>query len=371
MTLTQEIHSFFSADYKAARSIFLNMSNEVGGVTTSYKHPKRGRYREDLYTDVTVVGPKDSRCVLLIQSGTHGVEGFCGSAIQTSVMQAVIHGALKLRTDTAIVFVHAINPHGFSWCSRTNEDNIDLNRNFINFDAQEEKRNSLFQEIEPYLVPNKWTDTAIAESDRHLEALNDKYGHELISQSLRKGQYDYPQSLFYGGREPSWSRALVARICKEHLELADKILFLDIHSGLGDFAELKLLSVDQESSQNFNILNGIYGGAVISTANKQSGAANSGGHIIRGYSEHMHDKRFIGMALEFGTYEQSRVQLALRADTSNRFFPNTSECSETLNRNVKDEMLEAFCPSAPSWRSSILSQGTPACQKALEEISNI
>ena len=33
--------------------------------------------------------------------------------------------------DVALVLIHAVNPYGFSWIRRTNEHNVDQNRNFL------------------------------------------------------------------------------------------------------------------------------------------------------------------------------------------------------------------------------------------------
>jgi formate dehydrogenase iron-sulfur subunit len=38
--------------------------------------------------DVAVLGPPDARDVLLVQSGTHGVEGYCGSGVQHALLRA-------------------------------------------------------------------------------------------------------------------------------------------------------------------------------------------------------------------------------------------------------------------------------------------
>ena len=37
--------------------------------------------------------------------------------------------------NLSIVLLHASNPYGFAWGRRVNEDNVDLNRNFVDFDA--------------------------------------------------------------------------------------------------------------------------------------------------------------------------------------------------------------------------------------------
>eukprot|EP01032_Pedospumella_encystans_P016815 gene16815-19167_t len=88
--------------------------------------PMRGAQGEELAMDVAVQGPADAAQVLMTTSAVHGIEGFCGSAIQTGLLHS-----LSLPPGVAVVHVHAVNPHGFSHARRVNEDNVDLNRNFI------------------------------------------------------------------------------------------------------------------------------------------------------------------------------------------------------------------------------------------------
>ncbi len=84
---------------------------------------------EGLFTDVALLGRSDGRAMLALCSATHGVEGFAGSALQTGLLADGI-GA-RLDPDTGLVLIHAINPYGFAHLRHANEDNVDLNRNFI------------------------------------------------------------------------------------------------------------------------------------------------------------------------------------------------------------------------------------------------
>src|SRR3546814_9727826 len=79
-----------------------------------------------LYMDVAWVGPDDADVVLLSLSGTHGAEGFNGSAAQVHWLN--LHGAEPLPKGVAMLFVHAVNPFGFAHMLRVNENNVDLNR---------------------------------------------------------------------------------------------------------------------------------------------------------------------------------------------------------------------------------------------------
>ena len=119
----------FADDYTAARAAFLQASAADGAEVLEHRHPLAGPGGAPLFLDEARFGPRDARRVVFIASGTHGIEGFCGSGIQTHLLRRGI--ARNLPRDVALVFLHAVNPWGFAWLRRVNEDNIDLNRNFL------------------------------------------------------------------------------------------------------------------------------------------------------------------------------------------------------------------------------------------------
>lgn len=332
----------------------------------SYGHPGTGRHGETLSADIAVLGNTNASSMLLIQSGTHGIEGYCGSAIQLAFLELLASSSIV--GDTAVMLVHGINPFGFSWGSRGDENNVDLNRNFINFGDSSERQNDVFHELAPYLIPSEWTKESVVEADAELHELRQKYGHDVVSQSLRRGQYSYPENLFYGGTGPSWSRLTVERIAREHLAHVDKLIFLDIHSGLGNYGEAVLLSVEPGVSNKFKTLQQIFGALVRSTHDPQSDAANATGNIIRGYSEKLPGAMLLGVGVEFGTYEQRRVRDALRADTWLHHARRGKTLPRSLQREIKQEMSEAFCPIDPSWRNTVITTGSSVCQKALKSL---
>ena len=361
--------SYFRPDYIRARECFLDSAARAGAYTQSYENPVAGRLGETLGTDVAILGNINAPSVLLVQSGTHGAEGYCGSAIQVAFLELI--ASTSIARDTAVILVHGINPFGFSWYSRGDENNVDLNRNFINFFDASQKRNDIFPELAPYLIPSEWTRNCIAEADAKLGELRQRYGHDIVSQSLRRGQYSYPENLFYGGTGPSWSRLTVERIAHDYLDRATKLIFLDIHSGLGNYGTVGLLSVELGTSEKFKVLQKIFGSLVKSTHDPQSDAANANGNIIRGYSEQLADTMFLGVGVEFGTYQQARVQDALRADTWLHHTKRFKELPRYLNQEIKQEMREVFCPMDPSWRETVVTTGCTICQNALKGLERL
>ena len=89
---------------------------------------------------------KDEKEVNVIHcSGTHGIEGYLGSAIQLRFLHELfLQNENQLRTNNVrapptkntpvkkVLLIHAINPYGMRHHRRTNENNVDLNRNVLN-----------------------------------------------------------------------------------------------------------------------------------------------------------------------------------------------------------------------------------------------
>ena len=104
----------FSPSYTSARGRFTLAADRVGARLDIFTNdvacaPGGGT----LCTDVAVLGPPQAENALVIVSGTHGPEGFVGSAAQIALLDS-----LAARADAPpvrIVLIHAINP----WASRT------------------------------------------------------------------------------------------------------------------------------------------------------------------------------------------------------------------------------------------------------------
>ena len=116
----------FSSSYSEARHRFLDAARAVNADVHS--HALDAASPDKLAIDVATLGePHDP--ALVISSGIHGVEGYFGSAVQLALLQQ-----LKLanhRKNIRYVLIHGVNPYGFAQGRRVNEDNTDLNRNFM------------------------------------------------------------------------------------------------------------------------------------------------------------------------------------------------------------------------------------------------
>src|SRR5260221_11295212 len=131
MELLAAADTRFPPDYGDARARFRRAAEAAGGRLRGYRNPTSGPAGEELACDCAWFGPEDAGKVLVIMSGTHGVEGFCGSGVQLDWLEE--GKAAMLPPGHPALLIPAINPYGLPRIPRVTEGNVDLNRNFVDF----------------------------------------------------------------------------------------------------------------------------------------------------------------------------------------------------------------------------------------------
>ena len=119
--MTIAADSYFAQTYAEARAKFLAASDAAGLAVTSHAHPLPGHDGEALAMDVVRDGATDAPSLLLVTSACHGVEGFCGSGVQNALLADSTLRAQARDAGIAILFIHALNPWGFSQWRRTTD----------------------------------------------------------------------------------------------------------------------------------------------------------------------------------------------------------------------------------------------------------
>jgi Protein of unknown function (DUF2817) len=153
------LHANFSDTYSQARQKFIAASTKAGCSVLAYEHPSaRGAEGEVLAMDVASFIPAGSQQVVFVTSAMHGAEGFCGSGCQVTMLHDAALIERFTKAKVGFVFLHAVNPYGFSHLRRTNEDNIDLNRNFVDYTLPLQV-NEGYEEVHSFAVPQEWPPT--------------------------------------------------------------------------------------------------------------------------------------------------------------------------------------------------------------------
>ena len=68
-----------------------------------------------------------------------------------------------------------------------------------------------------------------------------QYGYENVKNAVVTRQYEYPQGLFFGGKSLQLGLSRLLLFLDKTLSHRERIVHVDLHSGLGKFGEISLL----------------------------------------------------------------------------------------------------------------------------------
>jgi hypothetical protein len=352
----------FPASYAQARERFLAAARARGARLEHHEHPRvRGVQGEALAADVAVLGPPDAPDVVLLHSGTHGVEGHCGSGIQHSLLRP--GGPLDDALDAGlrVVLLHAINPWGFSWTRRVTEDNVDLNRNFRDFSrAAPPGSDPDYDEVHPLLLPPRfpWSD----ENRARIGELVARRGMAHFQYAVTHGQRIRPDGLFYAGNAPTWSNATMHRVLARHVGGARSLHWIDVHSGLGPIGHGEMIYAGRDVDADVARTRACWGAAVTSIFEGSSASAMVEGPIGNAAYEACPGAAFAGIGLEFGTLPLDEMIDTLRVD---HWVASRAPDDAGLRAQARERMMQAFFVDTDAWKATVLAQGRDAFSKAV------
>jgi Protein of unknown function (DUF2817) len=351
-----QVINLFSSHYVQAREKFLQAAQARGLPVDSHVLPLAGAQGETLATDVVLDGPADASKMLIVISGVHGVEGFCGSAIQTGMLRM---GGAMVPSDTSLLFVHAVNPYGFSHLRRATQENIDLNRNFVDF-SQPLPINVGYGEIHDLLLPAQWP--PLPENEARIAQYRERHGARGLQRAMALGQHTHADGLHYGGLGPAWSNDTFRGILHRYAAQARHLASVDIHTGLGPYGvgERIFASIDEDPAV---LASGRrWWGDLTSVTTGTSTSIPLTGPIQCALTNECPQARHVGICLEYGTYPMERVIAAMRAE---HWLHRHGSGDAAQAADIKQAMKDAFYPDAPEWKHAVWRQGSQACLQAL------
>ena len=363
MTLPFETADDFAPGYARAREGWLRAVGACGGRVHGERHPGQGPDGEALWQDLALFGEPDAARLFVAVCGTHGIEGHAGSAVMRAWLAGGGPGALP--PGVGVALVHAVNPWGMAHWQRGTENNVDLNRNFRAF-AEPPPPNPGYAELHPHLMLADWSEPEIARAFAAMDAFRARVGEQAFSNAFNGGQYLHADGIFYGGRAPEWANLALRRQLARHLGGARECLLVDLHTGIGPFGEPFMINFDAPGTFGRERARAAWGDAALSGAGSTHAAlATFQGLMLDAFVEALPDCRLSATAVEFGTLERRRMQ---RAHLANAWMHRQPGDSEAMRR-AGAEYREAFIPSDPAWRASVLRHGVELCRRGVEAVA--
>lgn len=359
MTSASPDSCFAAASYADARAGFLAACAAAGARVESQRHPLAGPGGEELFLDEARLGSDDARRVLFVASGTHGIEGFCGSGVQRFLLGRGI--GERLPQDLALVLVHAVNPWGFAWLRRVNEDNVDVNRNFLDH-AGPHPENPDYDALYALLHPERLDEASIAACLEAMGRLGRERGQTAVYRALSGGQYRHPRGVQFGGTEAVWSNRALRSAWARHAAGAELAVHVDLHSGLGPRGVGLLLQTAAADSLEARLSHAWWPDLVRSEPAEGEDAALVTGLIGPAFRAAHPGRAAVGVVLEFGTVAPDQVILAVQAD---HWLDRCGDRGSEEGRAIQKRMRDAFFVDEPDWKEKVCARAGEVMERTL------
>jgi Protein of unknown function (DUF2817) len=365
------IEDAFSETYAQARVKFLEAAATAGLAIESQAHPLTGRHGEVLAMDVARDGAPGADKLLIISSACHGVEGHCGSGLQVSALRDPHWLAHARSAGVAVLYIHALNPHGYSYSRRVTQENVDLNRNFQHF-GPPLPQNPAYASLHALLLPVTWPPDAdnLAATGGWIA----QHGMAAYQAAVTGGQYEFADGLFFGGTAPTWSNQCLRRVLRQHAMGARQLAWLDVHTGLGQSGLCERIWAGPNDAVAIDRARDWWGGGgatpITSFFDGSSSSAPVSGLLNACVQDEAPQASYTGLALEYGTQPVFEVLQALRADHwLHRQRLRGLPVAERLAESIGQQMRDAFYTATPEWQGQVISQGRQALFQAVDGLT--
>jgi len=358
----------FSGSYAEARVKFLEAAAIAGLNVQSHGHPLKGRDGEVLAMDMARDGALGAENLLIISSACHGVEGYCGSGVQVQALHDADWLEKARASGSAVLYIHALNPYGFSHLRRTTHENVDLNRNFQDF-TQPLPDNAAYRALHSLILPEQWPPDAANQA-----AVTDfiaKNGEAAYQSAITQGQHEFADGLFYGGQSATWSNQTLRRVLRQHAGQAKRVAWINLHTGLGVSGHGERIWAGKDDPAAIARAHSWWGGGdngntatpITSIYDGSSTSAFLTGLMWHSIAQEAPQAEYTGIAMEYGTVPVLQVLGALRAE---HWLNNHPDAPPELASKIKAQMLAAFYTDTDLWRGQIISQARQAMFQAID-----
>ncbi|MEZ5605696.1 MAG: M14 family metallopeptidase [Burkholderiaceae bacterium] len=353
----------FATSYAQARVKFLEAAAAAGTQIESVNHPLPGQGGEALALDVARDGAPQAERVLIVSSGCHGVEGFCGSGVQVFALHDAEWRAKARAAGVTVLYLHALNPWGFSHQRRVTQENVDLNRNFQHFERPLPS-NPAYARVHPLLLPAAWPPSA--DNQAAVQAFIAREGLPAWQAAISGGQHEFESGLFYGGRAPTWSNQAVRQVLQRHVSSARRVAWIDLHTGLGPSGVGERIHADRDDPAALARARRWWGESVTSIYDGSSSSARLTGLLWESIHDAAPQAEYTGIALEYGTEPVPEVLDALRGD---HWLAAHPEAPAELAASIRARMLRAFYTDTDAWKGQVISQARQALFQAADGLA--
>ena len=370
--VNEAAQKYFHKSYDKSRNAFLIQANNLNEKFDSvqlFSRDVRSNIDDNLIIDFCYVpAQKDAKKLIIITSGTHGVEGYVGSAVQQMFMSEVLTSGML--DDIGVLLVHSINPFGFKYSRRVTENNVDFNRNCDTEQSLFSSANEGYGKLIAMLNPEgKVNSECLKNRFFILVAINELIKESMgsLRQAILQGQYKYTKGLYFGGLNFEPQLATLSEVFKDISADYESVFNIDLHTGYGErgVAHLFPNPIDDENIKSG--LENIFEGYEINWGDSDD-FYTINGSFTDYIGKLLSDKTYYPMVLEYGTLTSQSTVGSIKS-IHNMVMENQGvqhgfkSAKDSLK--IMHSFMEMYNPSSEKWRTKIMDDSKIILKKAI------
>jgi len=362
--------SLFPESYEASHARFLR---DVGLLRPKWPSSRLESHQLKDHPDLSIdwfwAESKIKENLVIVSTGEHGIEGYVGSAMLKIFMDEF---APRINVEnTGLLLVHAINPWGMRNHFRVNQNNVDLNRNFVfnvNFDP---KINPDYDLMENFLNPQRPVRTLKEETLRFITKVIKNMifpGRARVQAASLLGQHRHSTGIYFGGKELQEETAVLMGLYRTALTDYQNFIQVDMHTGFGPRYQMTVIippldpvtSTEAEKKFKYPLIQKIDADEFYAIS------GDMGEYVYRLRDADFPDKNVFTCGFEFGTFGDSLPALirSLRITILENQLRQYGAVSPKAEAQIRTEYEELFFPSKQKWREKAIAD----CRQAYNGI---
>ena len=323
---------------------------------------------DGLYIDSFYIPPtNEKKNLIILTTGVHGMEGYIGSVMLDVFFEDIFHTLDQSTTE--LLVVANVNPYGMKYMRRYNENNVDLNRNFIeDWDSFDLSSNDKYPLVEEFLQPEGAMGNAFwHEVSFYLSLAKEALttGADTISDALLTGQYQYPTGVYYGGNGDEKSTAYLKDVFARCIDSDfENLVHVDIHSGYGPRYNMVIFNSVQDPTTEAQAKAELGYDYIIATDSEDFYVTfgDTTDYFYRLAKSKESDASLYSTCFEFGTigdgFLDSILSLKYTVDENRQhWYPTADSITEEM---VRQNYYELFYPTETEWRQKTIADFTDA-----------
>ena len=374
---TPTSHTYSESFYTTYEDVRANLNRRVESLRQKGVEVHQSEYavnaEENLYIDnIYLPASGEKTNLIIITTGVHGIEGYIGS-VMLDVFFEEIYPTLNTE-NTGILIVANVNPYGMKNYRRYNENNVDLNRNFIeDWDSFDRSSNQEYPKVVNFLQPEgKMGNAFWHEVGFYMSLAKEAVftGADTISDALLTGQYEYPTGVYYGGNGDEVSTTYLKGVFADCIDGEyENLIHIDVHSGYGPRYNMVIFNSVQDMTTEAEAIE-MFGYEYIIAQDSEEFYVTYGDttdYFYRLARSKNSDKELYSTCFEFGTIGDSFIDSILSLkytvdENRQHFYPTTNKITAEV---VRQNYMELFDPTEMEWRMKAISDFKEATKGVL------